>query len=196
MENCSSCATCEAAMLANVRIVGGSFVEVSIRDGKLADVAAHVVSLHTGSALLSRGVIRLQQQDESHTQTKHGTFVYPPPVCTVGAHVFLVNSRNLTFPEEYYNMYCTVRLEFQVNLSDYPPIQSGEQVDLNAYALLKFQLMTASKVPASPQNVSVGAVELLEGRIEDTDKPVYLLQTTLAYALPVPQCDCNYCCVD
>ena len=70
-------------MLANVRIVGGSFVEASIRDGRLADAAAHVVSLHTGSTLLARGVVRLQPPDGSQAQAKqHGAYFYPPHVRT------------------------------------------------------------------------------------------------------------------
>ena len=79
-----------------------------------------------------------------------------------------------------------------MNLSDYPPISSDEAVDPNAFVLLKFQIMTASKIPAAPQNVSVGAVELLEGRIEGSDKRVYLLQTSLVYGYPVVQCATNY----
>ena len=79
-----------------------------------------------------------------------------------------------------------------MNLSDYPPIPSDEAVDPNVFVLLKFQIMTASKIPASPQNVSVGAIELLEGRIDGSDKRVYLLQTSRVYGYPVVQCAKNY----
>lgn len=76
-----------------------------------------------------------------------------------------------------------------MNLTDYPAIPSDEAIDSNAFSLLKFQIMTSSQIPAHSPNASVGAVELLEGHVDESDRRVYLLQTSLAFAQPVLKCE-------